>query len=43
MTILGAILGTYAMRNAGTGTVAAYISRWRYKGGAQYIENGEYV
>ncbi|KAH8587255.1 xylosidase : arabinofuranosidase [Bisporella sp. PMI_857] len=39
----GAILGTYATRNGGTGTAAAYISRWRYKGVAQYIGNGEYV
>ncbi|KAJ6533433.1 xylosidase : arabinofuranosidase [Mycena vulgaris] len=39
----GALVGAYATANNGTGTTPAYISRWRYTGLAQRIDNNTFV
>jgi hypothetical protein len=39
----GALVGAYATANNGTGTTLAYISRWRYTGIAQQIDNNTFV
>ncbi|KAJ7167820.1 xylosidase : arabinofuranosidase [Mycena filopes] len=39
----GALVGAYATANNGTGTTPAYISRWRYTGIAQQIDNDTFV
>ncbi|PSN58962.1 hypothetical protein BS50DRAFT_605443 [Corynespora cassiicola Philippines] len=39
----GSLVGTYATNNGGNGTTPAYVSRWRYQGLAQSIDNGEMV
>ncbi|KAJ7019238.1 xylosidase : arabinofuranosidase [Mycena alexandri] len=39
----GALVGAYATANNGTGTTPAYISRWRYTGIAQQIDNNTFV
>jgi hypothetical protein len=39
----GALVGAYATANNGTGTAPAYISRWRYTGIAQQIDNNTFV
>ncbi|KAJ7027070.1 xylosidase : arabinofuranosidase [Mycena alexandri] len=39
----GALVGAYATANNGTGATPAYISRWRYTGIAQQIDNKTFV
>ncbi|KAF7358281.1 Xylosidase: arabinofuranosidase protein [Mycena venus] len=39
----GAALGAYVTANNGTSTTPAYISRWRYTGIAQQIDNNTFV
>lgn len=40
---LGTLVGVYATSNRGNGTTNAYISRWRYNGLGQEIDNCEFV
>ncbi|KAH7349177.1 glycosyl hydrolase [Pyrenochaeta sp. MPI-SDFR-AT-0127] len=39
----GSLVGVYATKNGGNGTTPAYVSRWRYQGLAQSIDNGQLV
>ncbi|KAJ7469966.1 xylosidase : arabinofuranosidase [Mycena galericulata] len=39
----GALVGAYATANNGTGNTPVYISRWRYTGIAQQIDNSTFV
>ncbi|KAJ5645907.1 hypothetical protein N7490_002279 [Penicillium lividum] len=39
----GTLVGVYATSNGGDGTTESYISRWRYQGKGQDINNGTFV
>ncbi|PMD26966.1 glycoside hydrolase family 43 protein [Hyaloscypha hepaticicola] len=39
----GTLVGVYATSNGGAGTTESYISRWRYQGKGQDINNGTFV
>lgn len=39
----GTLLGLYATSNGGVGATESYISRWRYEGKGQKINNGTFV
>ena len=39
----GTLVGVYATGNGRVGTTESYISRWRYQGKGQAINNGTFV
>lgn len=43
LILIGTVVGAYATSNGGKGTTDAYISRWRYQGKGQDIDNGTFV
>jgi len=40
---LGSLVGVYATNKNGTGLAPAYVSKWRYQGLAQGVDNGVFI